>query len=77
MSRTDLEIKIARSCCVLCGGPNDCALARDNPLDATPCWCVSETFPTRLQEQATERDAGASCICRACLAQSRSAHEDR
>ena len=61
---------VDRSRCVLCGGPNDCALAQagaDEDEAAEPCWCVGREFPTVLVDRATRRDGGASCICRSCL----------
>jgi hypothetical protein len=63
-------VDIDRSRCVLCGGPNDCALERpgeDGDEAAQPCWCVGRVFPTVLVDRATRRDGGASCICRRCL----------
>ena len=75
MKRSEISLSIDRSRCVLCGGPNECALARDAVSDgesrevetAEPCWCVGQVFPETLTEGATARDGGASCICRSCL----------
>jgi hypothetical protein len=72
MSDSLVEIKIDRSRCVLCGEPNECALAEDDETDtAEPCWCVSESFPVTLCESATDLDGGSSCICRRCLEKNR------
>jgi hypothetical protein len=63
-----IEVRVEASRCVLCGGPNDCALARPGAASSdAPCWCVDRVFPARLSERASERDGGASCICRRCL----------
>ena len=67
MSDVRLEVVVDKSRCVLCGGPNDCALAVDGKKGDQPCWCVSETFPASLLEAATAKDDGASCVCRQCL----------
>ena len=77
MSESTSQIKVDRSRCVLCGGPNDCALAKvdvqsksrggADARSEAPCWCVGESFPLRLLEAANAKDAGASCVCRACL----------
>ncbi|HIF94577.1 MAG TPA: hypothetical protein EYQ60_15870 [Myxococcales bacterium] len=70
MSDSTIRFSVDRSRCVICGGPNDCALAgadaNGDKRDA-PCWCVEETFPTSLLDVANARDGGASCICRHCL----------
>jgi len=58
---------IAVKKCSLCGGPNDCALARGAADPANPCWCVERSFPEPLLARARARDGGAACICRACL----------
>ena len=79
-SFVDLEIEVDRSRCVICGGPNDCALARragNREADAgEPCWCVAETFPADLLDRANARDGGESCVCRRCLERSRSRGEN-
>jgi len=72
MSRQVVPLEIDRSRCVLCGGPNDCALAKRGADDGAenadePCWCVDRRFPADLLERASARDEGASCICRSCL----------
>jgi hypothetical protein len=77
MSDARVEIRIDRSRCVLCGQPNDCALAREGQPGDGPCWCVDETFPTSLRERARAKDDGASCICRACLARETSDQDAR
>ena len=74
MKTSIVELEIDRSRCVLCGGPNECALARSSGesvgASKAPCWCVSESFPAALLERAAARDGGASCICRRCLERS-------
>ncbi len=75
MKTSTVELTIDRSRCVLCGGPNECALARSpsgpDIASEAPCWCVSETFPASLLERADAKDGGARCICRDCLERSR------
>lgn len=69
MTEQQVELKVDRSRCVLCGGRNDCVMerqARGESID-DPCWCVDRTFPEALTKDASERDGGASCICLACL----------
>ncbi len=56
---------VDRSRCVLCGGPNDCAMAAppgSSSADATAeaCWCVARRFPERLVRAATDRDGAAA-----------------
>ncbi|MFK7895479.1 MAG: cysteine-rich CWC family protein [Myxococcota bacterium] len=67
------------SVCVLCGGPNGCALAAPSPgspeapaegAENARCWCMEERFPAGLLMAATSSDGGASCICRQCLKKS-------
>ena len=67
MSDSRIEISVDRSRCVICGEPNDCALAREGDASKEPCWCVGKAFPADLRERATTRDGGESCICRRCL----------
>ena len=74
-----VQIQIDQSRCVLCGGPNDCVMARARADRAEAetgeaesqanerCWCVDAVFPESLRTEATARDKGASCICRTCL----------
>ncbi|HEB90107.1 MAG TPA: hypothetical protein ENI85_11090 [Deltaproteobacteria bacterium] len=75
MKTSTVELEVDRSRCVLCGGPNECALARSSGGSAgaskAPCWCVSERFPAALLDRAAARDGGASCICRRCLERGR------
>jgi hypothetical protein len=67
VSRSEARISLDRSRCVLCGEPNECALARDQADAGEPCWCVGQSFPRTLRVRATEQDGGESCICRRCL----------
>jgi len=71
MSDSQIRIEIDRSRCVLCGGPNDCALAREGEETDGPCWCVDESFPATLLTRATDQDGGDRCICRLCLEKDR------
>lgn len=71
MSDIPVEITIDRSLCVICGEPNECALAGDDAGTGEPCWCVDESFPVTLCVRATDQDGGDSCICRSCLEKSR------
>jgi hypothetical protein len=48
--------------CPLCGGPNDCAIARGEQT----CWCFDEVFPPNLLERVPEADQGRVCVCRNC-----------
>jgi hypothetical protein len=81
MSGVEIRITRDRSRCVLCGGPNECVMARpsgdapaargasppDESTASEPCWCVDRVFPGGLTQAAIESDGGASCICRSCL----------
>lgn len=77
MSGAEARLVVDRSRCVLCGGPNDCALARREAAVASDarsrnapeqtCWCVGRVFPESLTRRATQRDGGARCVCLACL----------
>lgn len=79
MSGAEIRISIDPSRCVLCGGPNECAMvsrSHEDPVEAgegdpsgtgEPCWCVGRDFPQALTERATALDRGGSCICRRCL----------
>jgi hypothetical protein len=67
MSDVRLTIEVDRSLCVLCGGPNDCVLARGDGKSDERCWCVGKTFTADLLAKATAKDDGASCVCRKCL----------
>jgi hypothetical protein len=58
---------IAAKTCSLCGGPNDCALARGTAGRDVPCWCVDRRFPEALLAQGRLREGGSACICRGCL----------
>ena len=49
--------------CPLCGGPNDCALAKSPERRPEACWCVGRRFPRDLLDAAPKT----SCICAACL----------
>ena len=53
--------------CVLCGEPNDCALAESSPSSGEPCWCVAEEFPTLLVESVAREQGQSRCLCRRCL----------
>jgi hypothetical protein len=70
MSDSTIRVSVDRSRCVICGGPNECALAgadgKGDKSDAR-CWCVEESFPMPLLDTANAKDGGASCICRRCL----------
>ncbi len=54
--------------CVVCGGPNGCAMAESGqPEDAAGCWCMAPgavdpaalaTIPTALR--------GRACLCARC-----------
>ena len=56
-----------RGSCVLCGEPNECALARGGGTSEDPCWCFEASFPVELLAAATTKDGGQSCVCRRCL----------
>jgi len=62
-----IRLTIDPSRCVLCGEPNECALARPGADGTERCWCVDRIFPAELTERATATDAGGSCICPRCL----------
>jgi hypothetical protein len=53
--------------CPLCGGPNDCAIARGEDK----CWCFDEIFPPNLFERMPPEDEGKVCVCRNCVADAR------
>ncbi len=50
--------------CPLCGKPNRCAMAEDQPV--TQCWCASAIFTPEVLEAIPVEDRGVRCICPAC-----------
>ena len=64
-----ISVKVAPRFCVLCGEPNDCAMAKREAGEKSedPCWCALQSFPETLTKKADEVDGGASCICLRCL----------
>jgi hypothetical protein len=57
------DVPRAAAACALCGGPNDCALAKPAAQRPERCWCVGRHFPRELLDAAQ----ATSCICAACL----------
>ena len=55
----------ANHVCPLCGGPNDCAMARRGALD-TPCWCSAITISADVLARVPAAQRNESCICRQC-----------
>ena len=53
--------------CPLCGGPNDCAVARTGKLE-TRCWCSDVSFSAELLERVPEAQRNRACICPRCAA---------
>jgi hypothetical protein len=53
--------------CPLCGGPNECAVARSGDF-ATPCWCREVTFDAAVLARVPEAQRNRSCICKLCAA---------
>ena len=64
--------------CVLCEGPNDCAMAREgrsagtamvDEKESAPCWCVGKRFPEDLLARARSETRGgaARCVCERCF----------
>ena len=65
---TTVVLRVDRSRCVLCGGPNGCVMAGGAGGGADErCWCVDLEFPAALTQRAETIDGGASCICRHCV----------
>jgi len=58
--------------CPLCGGPNDCAIARGEEK----CWCFDEVFAPNLLGRVAEPDQGRVCVCRKCASEAKAAQED-
>ncbi len=58
--------------CVLCEGPNDCAVVRG----AEHCWCMDLKVPDALVEAARQRGGSPRCICQACISTYHSTHQD-
>ena len=75
-TRSAIGITVDRSRCILCGEPNECALASGDAKSDETCWCVGESFPAILLATAASRDDGESCICRACLERTKSDAEE-
>jgi len=53
--------------CPLCGGPNDCAMVKNDP---GTCWCFSTPIPDAVLAQLPEEARNVACVCRACAAKS-------
>lgn len=51
--------------CPLCGGPNDCAVARARTFE-TPCWCRAVTIAPEMLARVPPAARGRACLCRAC-----------
>lgn len=66
--------------CLVCGEPNDCALAKRSDAGAergeTSCWCVAEDFPRELVQRLSALAESPRCVCRACLARYRAGDLD-
>jgi len=56
---------LANHDCPLCGGANDCALARSGRVDV-PCWCESATFGAALLARVPQPLRGTACVCVGC-----------
>jgi len=64
-SVSSTESPLDTATCVLCGGPNQCALAADP--EATQCWCDSVTFDDELLARVPDSAVRKVCICQKCL----------
>ena len=56
---------LAQHRCPLCGGPNDCAVAKSGRFD-TPCWCRDVHFDERLLARVPAAKRGLACLCERC-----------
>jgi hypothetical protein len=51
--------------CPLCGGPNDCAVARCGRFD-TECWCRAAVVSPHSLALVQEAQRNPACLCRRC-----------
>jgi hypothetical protein len=50
--------------CPICGGDNECAMAKGEP--ASRCWCQDAEISDELMERVPEEARGKACICPRC-----------
>ncbi|UCE84065.1 MAG: cysteine-rich CWC family protein [Deltaproteobacteria bacterium] len=58
---------IDKSTCPICGKPNDCLMARENPPTDEDCWCRFEHFSENLLKRVPSNKRGRVCVCRDCV----------
>ncbi|MBT9513928.1 MAG: cysteine-rich CWC family protein [Acidovorax sp.] len=61
---TDNSPPPPQSCCPLCGGPNQCAMAAGLPPES--CWCMTQPIAPAALAAVPEAQRGQVCICAAC-----------
>lgn len=56
--------------CPLCGGPNGCAMVRQQTSGQAqpPCWCTQVTFSAALLARVPAPARGVVCVCARCAA---------
>lgn len=52
--------------CPLCGGPNRCAMAAQEPPER--CWCVDATISAGTLAAIPADSVGRRCVCPNCAA---------
>ena len=62
-----MKEQVDKSICPLCGKPNDCLLAKENPKDEEDCWCRFEYFSEDLLKLVPADKKGQACVCRECV----------
>ena len=62
---------------MLCGAPNDCAMASEAAgAEGETCWCVNEEFPKPFVAWLADKKGQTQCLCRECLARARAERRD-
>jgi hypothetical protein len=56
---------LGHAVCLLCGGPNGCAVAACGRFDVA-CWCSKVRFSAELLARVPPVHRGNACICRRC-----------
>jgi hypothetical protein len=65
MSAEPAAVPLPNSTCPLCGGPNQCAVARSGSF-ATPCWCAGVTIDPAALARIPDEARAQSCVCPRC-----------
>jgi hypothetical protein len=58
---------VMAGCCPLCGGGNDCRVAK-GCLYKGPCWCESAKVPAHVLRYLASQQPEPACLCGRCLA---------